>query len=157
MLPDKIMFSPKSIMHPSCHSVYVTTSSSAAQYSIHKFLLHMTIRDETFGRSFNQKFEKERTKIKNLLSVIIRGKNKIIKVAASNESSSSIPSPSQSISLITIESSSAILAVGDTVVLPTQGGSNLQSVHRQQQQIADNIVAPVSRDISSTGGVMTGY
>lgn len=88
------------------------------------------------------------TKIKN---------EKIIKVAASNESSSSIPSPSQSISLITIESSPAILAVGDTVVLPTPGGSNLQSVHQQQQQLTNSIVAPVSRDISSTGGVMTGY
>lgn len=115
------------IMHPSCYN--------SVQYRLHNIWINID---------------------NNSVDFINLKKKYLIKVAASNESSSSIPSPSQSISLITIESSPAILAVGDTVVLPTQGGSNLQQqqIHQHQQQ---QPITPVSRDISSTGGVMTGY
>lgn len=99
-----------------------------------------------------------------------QGVRKGIKVASPNDTNVSNPSPPQSITLTPLETPATILTVGGI------GGSNSsktttiqevliistntllpQQQQTQQPQPTHQIVrAPAARDISSTGGVMTG-
>lgn len=85
-------------------------------------------------------------------------------MAASNETTPSLPSP-HSISLTSLDSStpsssplnqqSTILDIGDLITAVVHVGPSV-AAQNKQQNLTNIVTTPVGRDITSTGGVMTG-